>query len=113
MSRPRGIHVEGIAHVVNYDLPQVPEDFIHRIGRTGRMGASGRASTFATPSERAGISHIERTIKTKLTRRHVSPDLEREQKPISAVIVLPSALIKPAASQFVPPRTKGGRRREV
>ena len=36
----RGVHVEGIAHVVNYDLPQVPEDFIHRVGRTGRAGAS-------------------------------------------------------------------------
>ena len=35
----RGIHVDGIAHVVNYDLPQVPEDFIHRVGRTGRAGA--------------------------------------------------------------------------
>ena len=43
----RGIHVEGIAHVVNYDLPQVPEDFIHRVGRTGRAGARGTASTLA------------------------------------------------------------------
>ena len=41
----RGIHVDGIAHVVNYDLAQVPEDFIHRVGRTGRMGLAGRAST--------------------------------------------------------------------
>jgi ATP-dependent RNA helicase RhlE len=49
----RGIHVEGIAHVVNYDLPQVPEDFIHRVGRTGRAGATGTASTFATRSERS------------------------------------------------------------
>src|ERR1700678_2145673 len=49
----RGIHVEGISHVVNYDLPQVPEDFIHRVGRTGRAGASGTASTFATRSERS------------------------------------------------------------
>ena len=39
----RGIHVEGISHVVNYDLPQVPEDFIHRVGRTGRAGARGTA----------------------------------------------------------------------
>ena len=50
----RGIHVEGISHVVNYDLPQVPEDFIHRVGRTGRAGASGTASTFATRNERSG-----------------------------------------------------------
>ena len=39
----RGIHVDGIAHVVNYDLPQAPEDFIHRVGRTGRAGARGTA----------------------------------------------------------------------
>ena len=58
----RGIHVEGISHVVNYDLPQVPEDFIHRVGRTGRAGARGTASTFATRSERADIAHIERTL---------------------------------------------------
>src|SRR5579872_4693389 len=110
----RGIHVEGISHVVNYDLPQVPEDFIHRVGRTGRMGASGRASTFATPSERAAIAQIERSINTKLVRRHVAPDLEREQKSAGAVIVIPSA--PPKARRLLRsfrPRAKGGRRRAV
>src|SRR3954471_4213523 len=58
----RGIHVEGIAHVVNYDLPQVPEDFIHRVGRTGRAGARGCATTFANRMERGDIVKIERTI---------------------------------------------------
>jgi ATP-dependent RNA helicase RhlE len=65
----RGIHVEGIAHVVNYDLPQAPEDFIHRVGRTGRAGMRGTASTFATRIERDDISKIERTIGMKLARR--------------------------------------------
>jgi ATP-dependent RNA helicase RhlE len=65
----RGIHVEGISHVVNYDLPQVPEDFIHRVGRTGRAGASGTASTFATRSERSQIAQIERKLQSKLMRR--------------------------------------------
>ena len=74
----RGIHVEGISHVVNYDLPQVPEDFIHRVGRTGRAGAGGRASTFATRSERADIARIERTLKTRLIRQRVSPDVARQ-----------------------------------
>jgi ATP-dependent RNA helicase RhlE len=64
----RGIHVEGISHVVNYDLPQVPEDFIHRVGRTGRAGASGTASTFATRSERSQIAQIERKLDSKLMR---------------------------------------------
>jgi ATP-dependent RNA helicase RhlE len=65
----RGIHVDGIAHVVNYDLPQAPEDFIHRVGRTGRAGARGTASTFASRSEWADVARIERTLKTQLVRR--------------------------------------------
>ncbi len=68
----RGIHVEGIAHVVNYDLPQVPEDFIHRVGRTGRAGARGCATTFASRMERGDVAKIERTIGMKLTRKHAA-----------------------------------------
>src|SRR5206468_9511800 len=64
----RGIHVEGISHVVNYDLPQVPEDFIHRVGRTARAGARGIASTFGTRSERSAVSQIERTLAIRLIR---------------------------------------------
>jgi ATP-dependent RNA helicase RhlE len=107
----RGIHVEGIAHVVNYDLPQVPEDFIHRVGRTGRAGARGTASTFATPSERAGIAHIERTISTRLVRRHVSPDVPRELKQTAPVVVIPTHA-RPQQRQVrsFAPRTKAGRR---
>jgi len=67
----RGIHVENISHVVNFDLPQAPEDFIHRVGRTGRAGARGCATTFASRSERADVAKIERTIQMKLTRRTV------------------------------------------
>src|SRR5580692_2138430 len=66
----RGIHVEGISHVVNYDLPQVPEDFIHRVGRTGRAGALGTASTFATRMERAEVAKIERTLSIRMARCH-------------------------------------------
>lgn len=71
----RGIHVEGIAHVVNYDLPQAPEDFIHRVGRTGRAGLRGTASTFGTRGERSEIRRIERTIGMQLTRREVSANV--------------------------------------
>src|SRR6516162_4179254 len=67
----RGIHVDDIAHVVNYDLPQVAEDFIHRVGRTGRAGARGTASTFATPGERSDVCRIEAAMKTRLTPREV------------------------------------------
>ncbi len=65
----RGIHVDGIAHVINFDLPQVPEDFIHRVGRTGRAGSRGVASTFSTRHERREIAHIEKTLKIRLTRQ--------------------------------------------
>jgi ATP-dependent RNA helicase RhlE len=79
----RGVHVEGIAHVVNYDLPQVPEDFIHRVGRTGRAGLRGTASTFSTQSERGEIRKIERLLDLQLTRRPVPPGLEQEARTVA------------------------------
>jgi ATP-dependent RNA helicase RhlE len=91
----RGIHVEGIAHVVNYDLPQVPEDFIHRVGRTGRAGATGCATTFASRMERGDVAKIEKTIGMKLTRKHI-PGAPAE------VIVLPQRKWR----SFGPSKTK-------
>jgi len=67
----RGIHVDGISHVVNFDLPQVPEDFIHRVGRTARAGGSGTASTFASRTQRADVRKIEKTLSLTLTRAEV------------------------------------------
>lgn len=58
----RGIHVDGVAHVVNYDLPREPEDYVHRIGRTGRAGQTGKATSFVTPRDRGLLRLIERTI---------------------------------------------------
>jgi ATP-dependent RNA helicase RhlE len=55
----RGIDVASIGHVVNYDLPNCPEDYIHRIGRTGRMKMTGRATSFVTPEERDQLRAIE------------------------------------------------------
>jgi len=100
----RGIHVEGIAHVVNYDLPQVPEDFIHRVGRTGRVGIRGTASTFGTRSERGEIGKIERLLNLRLTRRDVSPDLPRELKHTAPVIVMPPAVRRHTTLSFKPRR---------
>jgi ATP-dependent RNA helicase RhlE len=82
----RGVHVEGIAHVVNYDLPQVPEDFIHRVGRTGRAGSRGTASTFSTRSERGEIRKIERLLDLQLTRRQVPSGLVQEPVRVSESI---------------------------
>jgi ATP-dependent RNA helicase RhlE len=58
----RGIDVANVAHVVNFDMPKVAEDFVHRIGRTGRASAHGIASTFASLSERNDLRKIERTL---------------------------------------------------
>jgi ATP-dependent RNA helicase RhlE len=62
----RGIDVTGIALVVNYDLPDNSEDYVHRIGRTGRAGLSGKAVSLATPDQRADIRNIERLIRKPL-----------------------------------------------
>ena len=59
----RGIHVDGISIVLNYDLPDNPDDYVHRIGRTARAGSTGKAVSFAGPDERMAIRHIERLIK--------------------------------------------------
>ncbi len=71
----RGIHVDNVAHVVNFDLPQSPDDFIHRIGRTGRAGQRGSASTYVLRSERGEMRRIERDCKVKLMRREVTPEM--------------------------------------
>jgi ATP-dependent RNA helicase RhlE len=58
----RGIHVNGIAHVINYDLPNCPEDYVHRVGRTARAHATGRASSFVTPDDHDQLRAIERLL---------------------------------------------------
>jgi ATP-dependent RNA helicase RhlE len=62
----RGIDVEGISHVINFDLPNEPESYVHRIGRTGRAGAMGKAISFCGPDERGLLTDIERFIKRRL-----------------------------------------------
>ncbi len=65
----RGIDVEGISHVVNYDVPMQPEDYVHRIGRTGRMQAVGKAYTLVTPVDEGMVRRIEAVLKQKIERR--------------------------------------------
>src|ERR1051326_1128076 len=75
----RGIHVDGISHVVNYDVPKAPEDFIHRVGRTGRAGARGTASTFGTRLERSTVAEIEGKLGIRLTRYTQAGDVAEIQ----------------------------------
>jgi ATP-dependent RNA helicase RhlE len=91
----RGIDVTQISHVINYDIPDTPEAYIHRIGRTGRAARSGDAFTLATPEDNAVVRSIERVLGGPLERRHLedfnyrSPapkrntDLSRPTRPVS------------------------------
>lgn len=68
----RGIDVEQLEHVVNFDVPHLPEDYIHRVGRTARADATGDAFTFVSPEEEGDLSAIERSISKRLPRVVVS-----------------------------------------
>jgi ATP-dependent RNA helicase DeaD len=92
----RGLDIEHVTHVINYDVPASSEVYVHRIGRTGRVGRTGRAITFVTPAERDEIGRIERDVKTSIgewespedrlehaprpRRRERRPREEREQE---------------------------------
>jgi ATP-dependent RNA helicase RhlE len=76
----RGIDVEELGHVVNFDVPVVPEDYIHRVGRTGRAEATGDAFTFVAPAEEEDLRRIERAIGKRLPRVTV-PDFDYSARP--------------------------------
>ncbi|HMJ12459.1 MAG TPA: DEAD/DEAH box helicase [Polyangiaceae bacterium] len=75
----RGLDVEGISHVINYDLPNVPESYVHRIGRTGRAGAGGCAVSFCGTEERKLLRDIERLIRQDIPVHEPPP---RSQTPV-------------------------------
>lgn len=67
----RGLHVDEVAHVINYDMPKLAEDFIHRVGRTGRAGAQGRASSLVAGAEILELGKIERTLRLRIERMQI------------------------------------------
>jgi ATP-dependent RNA helicase RhlB len=73
----RGLHIEGVSHVINYDLPQDPEDYVHRIGRTGRAGAEGTAVSFACDDYVFSLDAIEKLIGRKIATEWPSETLFR------------------------------------
>jgi ATP-dependent RNA helicase RhlE len=77
----RGIHVQDIAHVINYDLPEVAENFIHRVGRTGRAGGHGVASTLFGREQRSDLYQLERTLGIRMERMSSAGD--RREKDLS------------------------------
>jgi ATP-dependent RNA helicase RhlE len=125
----RGIDIDGISHVINFDLPNIPESYVHRIGRTGRAGAAGIALSFCSSEERPFLKDIERTIRRSVPvvddhpfrssggqghgaravsreqqPRHVS-HAERRERPFSA----PSRAVRAAPAPVAPPHQPGTR----
>jgi ATP-dependent RNA helicase RhlE len=79
----RGIDVEGISHVVNFDFPPQPEDYVHRIGRTGRAHAVGDAISFVTPEDYGALRALERFIARGIPRKKVGDfDYTEEKAPL-------------------------------
>ncbi|CAN5138756.1 DEAD/DEAH box helicase [soil metagenome] len=102
----RGIDIPGVSHVVNFDLPDVPEQYVHRIGRTARAGADGVAIAFCSPDERTNLRDIERTTRQKIPVTPLPADFNAAAEAFKR--------LKPAPKQESPrgarPATKGNRR---
>src|SRR5580698_2962738 len=77
----RGLHCDDVAHVINYDLPKMAEDFIHRVGRTGRAGLQGRASTLFTAAENVTLRDIERALKLRIERKQLDASGAANDRP--------------------------------
>src|ERR671921_477459 len=76
----RGLDITGVSHVVNYDIPNSPDIYVHRIGRTGRAGESGRAITLITPKQRRDLEAIERHAKTEIEQWSPDAPAPRERR---------------------------------
>jgi len=80
----RGIHVDDISQVINYDLPEMAENFIHRVGRSGRAGAQGLASTLFGMDQRGELAALERTLGIKIERKQAADLPERKDRHVPA-----------------------------
>jgi len=78
----RGLHVDDVAHVINYDLPKMAEDFIHRVGRTGRAGLQGRATTLVAGAEVLELRTIERKLQLRIERMQLDGSVAARPKPV-------------------------------
>lgn len=105
----RGLDIDLLPYVVNFDLPNVPEDYVHRIGRTGRAGASGQAVSLVSADEAICLFDIEKLIKKTLTRRVVDGFEPAHDLPVSRD-AMPSVKKASALSRpFKKTNSKGGK----
>jgi ATP-dependent RNA helicase RhlE len=74
----RGLHIGHVLHVINYDLPNMAEDFIHRVGRTGRAGLTGRATSIVSGAEMIELTRFEKSLKLKIERKQLRNDAVSE-----------------------------------
>ena len=98
----RGIDVDGISHVFNYDLTHEPETYVHRIGRTGRAGASGVAVSFCDGDERSHLQAIEQLLRARIRVRQDQPEYASQ-----------AGELRPKPSPSAPPAAGRGRRRRA
>ncbi len=97
----RGLHVDDVAHVINYDLPKMAEDFIHRVGRTGRAGLQGRASTLFSAAENMDLRSIERALRLRIERKQVKNSASEQPKRFIANTLASRTLTKLPGEVFV------------
>jgi ATP-dependent RNA helicase RhlE len=107
----RGIHVQDIAHVINYDLPEIAENFIHRVGRTGRAGERGVASTLFTRGQRSELFQLERTLGTRMERLALVDDRperkDRTQDAKASVSTTPTPRMVPLPGEVLQAQMEG------
>jgi ATP-dependent RNA helicase RhlE len=104
----RGIDIPGVSHVVNFDLPDVPEQYVHRIGRTARAGAAGIAIAFCSPEERGNLRDIERTTRQRIPVAPLPADFTVAAEAFKRLKPAPKA--QPERSER--PHTKADRRHD-
>ncbi|MGD9810065.1 MAG: DEAD/DEAH box helicase [Sphingobium sp.] len=111
----RGIDVSGVSHVINFELPNVPEQYVHRIGRTARAGAEGIAISFVSDEERAFLRAIERTTRVKCETAPLPGDFAELVRKLPKPVA-PAPKARPSKADMArsgagarPPRREGGR----
>jgi ATP-dependent RNA helicase RhlE len=107
----RGIDIPGVSHVVNFDLPDVPEQYVHRIGRTARAGAGGIAIAFCSPEERGNLRDIERTTRQTIAVTPLPADFMAAAEAFRRLKPAPKAQAE-RSQRFQRPATKSDRRHD-